>query len=169
MDEMLKCGEAEGECLQCRLFRVSTNPTDETADLAKLNEFLGAVDVVSVKTQYVTSKTDYWHSFVTFRSARGDDKRSKNDEEPKQASAEQEEEVDAELVEKLKEWRREESYKRGWPPYRILTNKSIEELSTRKPTIVQQLGNIRGIGKFTEENFGSDIVNIIAKHAQEKK
>lgn len=169
MDEMLKCGEAKGERLQCRLFRVSTNPTDETADLAKLNDFLGTNEIVSVKTQYVTSKIDYWHTFVVYKAEGKIEKSNNNQESTKVPTVEQDETPDVELVDKLKEWRREESYKRGWPAYRILTNKSIDELSTRKPTIVQQLGNIRGIGQFTEENFGSDIVNIIAKHLQEKK
>ncbi len=169
MDEMLKCGEAKGERLQCRLFRVSTNPTDETADLAKLNDFLGATEAVSIETQYVTSKTDYWHTFVIYKTDGKTEIKQNREDSAKQFTVEPEEAPDLELVDKLKEWRREESYKRGWPAYRILTNKSIEELSTRKPTIVQQLGNIRGIGKFTEENFGSDIVNIIVKHAQEKK
>lgn len=169
MDEMLKCGEDNGERLQCRLFRVSTNPTDEIADLAKLNDFLGVNEVVSVKTQYVTSKTDYWHTFVIYKAEGKTEIGNEKEESTKIPEAEKDETPDVELVNKLKEWRREESYKRGWPAYRILTNKSIDELSTRKPTIVQQLGNIRGIGQFTEENFGSDIVNIIAKHLQEKK
>jgi superfamily II DNA helicase RecQ len=168
MDEMWKCGEAESP-IQCRLFRISTNPTDEAGDLAKVNVFLGKEHVMSVTTQYVTSKNDYWHLLVMYRGRAPQDEGSEADD-PMECSGETKTEIiDNALVSTLKEWRKEEAFKRGWPAYRVLTNSAINELSIHKPANQSQLRSIRGIGKFIEENFWVDIINIIAKHSQENK
>jgi superfamily II DNA helicase RecQ len=172
MDEMwMSVEEKKDWKIQCKLFRISVNPTDEKVDLEKMNEFLAQNEVISMMSQYVTSKNDYWHVMVLFRNnsnevfkenvtcavAQENDKISESDA------------IDQGLVEKLKEWRREEAYKRGWPAYRILTNGSIDELSKRKTTIIAQLHSIKGIGPATEEAFGTDIINIITNHIQESK
>jgi ribonuclease D len=172
MDGMLKCGDVgESPVWQCKLFRVSTNPVDEKADLEKINEFIGKSRVLDMKSQYVTSKTDYWHIFVVYDS-RDEMQALPKTEKSMQAAdideAQLQNEVDTALVEKLKAWRHAESINRGWPAYRVLTNSVIDELSRLMPSATEQLNSIRGIGRFTADNFGTDIINIITRHRKEQ-
>lgn len=172
MDNLLICGEREPGKIQCRLFRISTNPTEEKSDMDSLNRFLGKHEVVSLKSQYVTSKIDYWHMLVAYmpeNDVAGSEDNQLSCEEIGDMAEQIACEPDLALVEKLKQWRREESLNKGWPAYRVLGNNAIVELSQKKPTIISQLRNIKGIGKFIEENFGTDIVNIITKHKQENE
>lgn len=170
MDNLLISGETIQCKIQCKLFRISTNPVDEKTDMDSLNRFLEKHEVVSLRSQYVTSKNDYWHLFVVY-NATNCEVDNVEDEYKKSISEDiieqKTEVVDIKLVEKLKQWRKDESLNRGWPAYRVLGNNAIVELSQKKPTIISQLRNIKGIGKFIEENFGTEIVNIITKHKQE--
>ena len=171
MDEMLICGES-AKCwkLQCKLFRISTNPVDEKTDVEKMNEFLGQNRIVELKSQYVTSKIDYWHIFVAYDDSSSKEPTSNNSfSKTSNASDTDIETNDARLVEKFKQWRQKEAVNRGWPLYRILTNSVIEQLSTSKPTAPEQLGLIKGVGSSTIENFGTDIINIITKHLEDCK
>ena len=171
MDEMLICGELT-KCgkLQCKLFRISTNPVDEKTDVDKMNEFLGQNRIVELKSQYVTSKIDYWHIFVAYEDSSAKESTDSNSNNQTSCESGQNSQTNnLELAGKLKQWRQKEAINRGWPLYRILTNNVIDQLITVKPESLEQLGSIKGVGSSTIDNFGIDIINIITKHLEECK
>lgn len=79
------------------------------------------------------------------------------------ADAEQSPEV-ADLVVRLKQWRRKVSAAQGIPAYRVLTNATIDRIAETRPTTSEQLEAVSGVGPATIEQFGYDILELI-RHA----
>lgn len=65
------------------------------------------------------------------------------------------------LYEKLREWRNDVAKKQGIPAYTVLNNKSLEELAGTKPTKLEQLWKITGIGQAKFDRYGHTIINLI--------
>lgn len=70
---------------------------------------------------------------------------------------------DKELFELLRKWRKEKSIKLGIKPYIIFSDSTIIELSNKKPKNKEELLNIRGMGEKKFENYGEEILKILAK------
>ena len=79
----------------------------------------------------------------------------------KSQTTNQEENQNSDLLNKLKSWRKEISTEQNLPAYCILTNKSLEEISTKKPQDFQDLEKIHGMGEIKIEKYGSQILRII--------
>lgn len=71
-------------------------------------------------------------------------------------------ELTADLVERLKRFRRKRSAALDIPAYRVLTNATIDRLAQSCPTSLAELEGVSGIGPATIEQFGGDIVDLIA-------
>ena len=69
--------------------------------------------------------------------------------------------VDAELVTRLKEWRRATATQKGMPAYVILHDSSITELASRRPTTERALLEITGIGPGKVESYGEDLLALL--------
>ena len=71
-------------------------------------------------------------------------------------------EADYPLFNTLKTWRAERAKAEGIPPYIICTNKQLAEMVTKKPTRLNQLEQIEGIGKAKLEKYGTEILGLLA-------
>jgi len=69
--------------------------------------------------------------------------------------------VNNELFEKIKEWRNNKAKEEGLPVYRILQNKTIEEISEAMPDNKEGLLKIKGIKDRKFEKYGEDILNLV--------
>ena len=69
--------------------------------------------------------------------------------------------VNNKILEKLKEYRLIIAKEKNIPPYRILTNETINNISSYIPKDKSELLLIKGIGKKTLETYGTDILRII--------
>jgi len=69
--------------------------------------------------------------------------------------------VNAELVTRLKEWRRATATQKGMPAYVILHDSSIMELASRRPTTERALLEITGIGPGKVESYGEDLLALL--------
>lgn len=67
-----------------------------------------------------------------------------------------------ELIESLKRWRRKKSAAMGIPAYRVLTNATIDRIAEMVPESTGQLEAIPGIGPATMEQYGYDIMEVVA-------
>jgi len=74
--------------------------------------------------------------------------------------------VDAGLVATLRRWRQETALAGGWPVYRVMSNATIEELARRKPRSPDELLDVKGIGPFTADKYGAELLELIANHMQ---
>jgi len=72
--------------------------------------------------------------------------------------------VDAVLLEKLREWRKTKAETKGVPSYVILGNKSLQYLAAEKPTTEPELLGVYGLGEAKVAQFGDDLLHVISTH-----
>jgi DNA topoisomerase-3 len=65
------------------------------------------------------------------------------------------------LVEALKTWRRTEAGKRRVPAFRILTDRTLTALASRRPATEEELLAISGIGPTIVSKYGREILGIL--------
>ena len=62
----------------------------------------------------------------------------------------------------LRGWRLEESQKQGFPPFIIFTNKQLADIAVLRPSTLNQLSQIDGIGPAKLQKYGEKILNLVA-------
>ncbi len=67
------------------------------------------------------------------------------------------------LFDALRDYRREQAEAQGVPPYVILHDKTLKEISRIRPTSAQRLSEIIGIGAKKMELYGADILDIVQR------
>jgi len=72
------------------------------------------------------------------------------------------------LYEELRLWRNKVAKSKGIPAYTVLTNTSLEDLSTGKPTELEELYDINGIGQVKLNKYGKQIIEIIRNYTATK-
>ncbi|CAN5536053.1 hypothetical protein BH24ACT22_BH24ACT22_03470 [soil metagenome] len=70
-------------------------------------------------------------------------------------------EVDSDLFERLRSWRGDQARSQKVPAYVVLHNSHIEEISSRKPRTIHELGSIKGIGLRRAARYGEEILTLV--------
>ncbi|MGB3634658.1 MAG: ATP-dependent DNA helicase RecQ [Rubrobacteraceae bacterium] len=70
-------------------------------------------------------------------------------------------EMDSVLFERLRSWRGDQARSQKVPAYVVLHNSHIEEISTRKPRTIHELGSIKGIGLRRAARYGEEILALV--------
>ena len=65
------------------------------------------------------------------------------------------------LLDSLRRWRNETADELGVPRFRVLTNKTLEQIASTRPTAYEQLETISGIGPATMNQFGDQILGLL--------
>ncbi len=73
-----------------------------------------------------------------------------------------------EIYRRLKAWRDAKVAETGWQVYRVLSLRSIKELSDKLPITPTALKAIKGIGQKKLEMFGNELLQIIIDFCEEK-
>jgi hypothetical protein len=76
---------------------------------------------------------------------------------------------DAELFEKIREWRSLTAKSLGRAAYTILTNRAIHALVVEKPQSLTALNNVHGIGEKNSADFGQDLIDLIEDHVRSER
>lgn len=76
--------------------------------------------------------------------------------------------VDRELFDKLRAWRREIADERGLAPFMVCSDATLRELARHRPTSVDRLCEIHGIGQKKQSEYGEAVVELIKSHAREQ-
>ena len=71
---------------------------------------------------------------------------------------------DKKLFEYLRKIRKNLADEQGYPPYIVLSDKSLHELTKMKPTSLQAFGLISGIGEFKIKKYGDTFIKAIRKY-----
>ena len=64
-------------------------------------------------------------------------------------------------LERLRNWRTEEARKLGVPAYRVLTNRTLEELATQAPQALAELEAIHGLGPVLRGRYGEAVIQLL--------
>ncbi len=73
-------------------------------------------------------------------------------------------EADRELLELMREWRREIAKRNGTPAFMVLTDASLLDLCARRPASREDLQRVTGIGERKAEQFGDEILGVLAAY-----
>lgn len=71
---------------------------------------------------------------------------------------------DKSLFEYLRKIRKNLADEQGYPPYIVLSDKSLHELTRMKPTTLDAFGLISGIGEFKVKKYGETFIKAIRKY-----
>jgi hypothetical protein len=69
--------------------------------------------------------------------------------------------VDGELFERLRAWRGDQARSQQVPAYVVLHNSHLEEIASRKPKSVHELGSIKGIGLRRAARYGEELLALV--------
>ena len=69
------------------------------------------------------------------------------------------------LLTKLQNWRNDLARTQEVPPYVIASNAVLQEIATLRPTSLEQLGRIKGIGPAKLAQYGAAILEVIQQTA----
>ena len=72
--------------------------------------------------------------------------------------------TEVKLFEYLRKIRKNLADEQGYPPYIVLSDKSLHELTKMKPTTLQAFGLISGIGEFKIKKYGDTFIKAIKKY-----
>ncbi len=68
------------------------------------------------------------------------------------------------VVDALKKWRMGVAKKEGVPPFRVLTDKALEEIVLERPATAEALLTISGVGPRTASRYGAGILKVLASN-----
>ena len=77
--------------------------------------------------------------------------------------------VDIELLEHLREWRRTVAKKQGIPAFVIMHDTSLEQLCRVRPHSLAGIRQIHGFGERKTEMYGREIIAAIQQFSSHKK
>lgn len=66
------------------------------------------------------------------------------------------------IFQALRTWRTEQARAQRMPPYVIASDAALHAIEAAKPTDLEQLKNLRGVGASKAITYGSDILQIVA-------
>ena len=67
------------------------------------------------------------------------------------------------LFDRLREWRRATATGRGVPPYVIFHDATLRAIAQRRPTTLQQLGAVSGVGEKKLDAYGAELIDLIGR------
>ena len=70
-------------------------------------------------------------------------------------------ELEREAVKHLRKWRRDEACQKDVPPYFIMEDDCILDLAMKKPSTMDELMMVRGIGRKRAESFGPQLLYLL--------
>jgi ATP-dependent DNA helicase RecQ len=78
-----------------------------------------------------------------------------------------EQQPDPRLLQRLRQWRREQAEQAECPTYRIVPSSVLEHLASAPYETVDELLGVRGIGPATVERFGEELLELLRNYREE--
>lgn len=120
---------------------------------------LGSVKLSEVGKEYIANPTDFFVSRDNDFS-----KSNKKKQELAKVSL-----VDVELMKRLIILRKEIAKKKSLPPYAILQEFSLEDMTYKYPITLDEFKNINGVGEGKVVKFGNEFIKLIKDYIEENE
>jgi ATP-dependent DNA helicase RecQ len=75
--------------------------------------------------------------------------------------------VDTHLFDTLRSWRRQVAAERGIAPFTIFHDSALREISRMRPTTLERLHRISGVGEAKLREYGQRVIDIVSRIAKE--
>jgi ATP-dependent DNA helicase RecQ len=69
--------------------------------------------------------------------------------------------ADSPLLQHLKDWRSEQARQQGVPPYVVFHDRTLVEVVGRRPSCLEELGQISGVGQAKLERYGPGLLQSL--------
>ena len=120
---------------------------------------LGSVKISKLGKEYISNPTDFFIS-------RDNDFSKSHNRKPGLAKVSI---VDIELMKKLIILRKDIAKKKSLPPYAILQEFSLEDMTYKYPTTLDEFKNINGVGEGKVVKFGNEFIKLIKDYIEENE
>ncbi len=71
------------------------------------------------------------------------------------------------LFSRLREMRKSVAEREHLPPYAVMTNEQLAEVSRRRPATLAGVREVAGLGEARVEKYGALILEVVSRHAQQ--
>lgn len=152
--------------MQCKVFALRLDDS-LSADLAALNVFLNAVDVVFMEQGLVQGHPAVWSVLVFYENRRGEPPPLPSAESlvkatlEVQARLEERDPEEAKLHETLRRWRADRAKREDVPVYIVAPNRLLDEIARVKPKSRGDLETLKGFGPKRLEKYGDELLKLI--------
>ncbi|MXV38192.1 hypothetical protein GO491_05805 [Flavobacteriaceae bacterium Ap0902] len=139
--------------MKIKVFNIRLTKEHLEVDEKKINDFLEDVEVLDSTMTLVTGKINFWSLIFQYKE-RTKTSKSKLSEADLTAN-------EIAIVERLKHWRWEQSQKEETAVFMILPNATLYSLARNRPTDLENLLDIYGMGETKVEKYGNDLIALL--------
>ncbi|MCD9855834.1 HRDC domain-containing protein [Epilithonimonas sp. JDS] len=143
--------------MKIKVFKIRISEEFLEEDQFLINDFLAKFEVLHTNSQLIEDETNYWSVLVSYQE--------KKAKEPvnKITSISEEELTEEEVIiyNKLKDWRSEKAKESQLPSYIIFHNAHLMTIAKNKPSNLEDLEQVNGIGKTKIEKYGAEIIEVL--------
>ena len=75
--------------------------------------------------------------------------------------------VDEQLMNMLKDLRKSVGKKKGVPPFAVFQDPSLEDMTLKYPTTIEELSHVHGVGDGKAKKYGQPFVELVARYIEE--
>jgi superfamily II DNA helicase RecQ len=152
-----------------KIFTLKYEERTESINDGVMSNFLADKEILRWVSHFIERKNEYfWTVLVEYRPAAilQAEPARKTEKGRDESYKELLTENDWPLFNVLREWRAERSKEEGIPPYVICTNLQLAKITVTRPSSLNALQGIEGIGKSKLEKYGKAILKILASHGK---
>jgi superfamily II DNA helicase RecQ len=150
-----------------KIFTLKYEERTESFNDSVLSTFLADKEILRWESHFFEHKNEYfWTVLVEYRSTSQTEPVRKTEKRIEESYKELLTESDWPLFNVLREWRAERCKEEGIPPYIICNNTQLAKITVTRPTSLNALHGIEGIGKSKLEKYGKEMLHIIASHGK---
>ena len=148
--------------MKIKIFSLRFDEERQCFDDAAMDEFLRGKEVLAFREVYFERNGEnYWNILLHWKACARTDSSGKLETSDKKNYMEILTTEDVPLFEELRIWRNTRAKQAGISAYIIMSNIDLANIARRRPTTVQSLGQIPGIGDKKTENYGQEILNCV--------
>ena len=152
--------------MRARVVTLRFDPLLEAFDDSPLQELLKAREVFSIRDHFfVRNEVPYLAVVVTYglKPAVAEPALPEKVGGRKGSWRTLVSEAELPLFDALRDWRAERARREGVPPYIVFTNRQLAAMVNARPASLSRLGTIEGIGKAKLENYGQELLAMLAR------
>ena len=150
-----------------KIFTLKYEEKSEQFNDSIMTNFLADKELLRWESHFFERKNEYfWTVLVEYRTLFPLQFIGKKEGNKNESYKEIFSDNDWPLFNVLREWRTDMSKKEGIPPYIICNNIQMANIAIKRPSSLNALQEIDGIGKAKIEKYGKEILQIIASHGK---
>lgn len=126
-------------------------------DEAVVNDYLDRYEILNINSELIKDDINYWSVLIHYKDKHLNQKASKTTDNAENDLSEEE----IIIYNKLKIWRSEKADRLKLPSYIIFHNKHLMAIAKQKPSQMDDLQHISGLGKARIDKFGAEILDLL--------